>query len=150
MRYLLLLCLCASASAQNWAVKTYAVVPVTDPYRVAGGPTNWVAEWKPIGTNLTANAPFSFVGNDTAKANWISARIGAFNTWKTTTFDPAENLSRTLTTSNKTWLIQQRDLERSNVWWLSTNRTVQSTLTLSNQVSSLLRLQLLNDRILSE
>lgn len=136
--------------AQNWAVRTYATVTNTDPYIVQGGPTNWSAEWRNIGTNLTATAPFSFVGNDAARGAWISARIGAFNTWKSATFDPADNLSRTLVTSNKTWLIQQRDLERSNLWWLQTNRQVQTLLTLSNQVQSLTRLQLLNDRILSE
>lgn len=153
---LALLCLCSTAYSQNWAVRTYATVSTNDPFRVQGGPTNWASEWKNIGTNLvvtsnsikTAAWPFySFIGNDAAKASWISTRQGTYGTWWTNTFNPAETNSVFLARSNVTWMIGQRDLLRSNAYFWSTNRTIQNTLTLSNQLQTLIDLIRINDNL---
>lgn len=145
----LILCLCSTVYSQNWAVRTYATAPTNDEFRVLGGPTNWHYDWKNIGTNLvvtsngirTAAWPlYSFIGNDAAKASWISTRQGAWGTWWTNTFNPSETNRVFLTQSNTTWMIERRDLLRSNAYWWSTNRTVQTTLTLSNQIQTLIDL----------
>lgn len=139
----------------------YSTVDPSDIYLVGGGPTNWIYEQRNIGTNLGVSVSltnllggrwdtFTFVGNDTALSSFTSARIGAFNTWKSNTYLPSEAAKLSLITSNRTWLTQQRDSHKSNVYWWATNSALDSTLTLSNRVQSLMRLRLMEDRLQSE
>lgn len=145
LKTLLLLLMCVPAYGQNWAVRTFATVTNTDPYRVQGGPTNWAAEWKHIGTNVSVSFPYSFVGDYAARSTWEATRVAAYDAWKNTTYTPAETNRVFMAESNRNWMMTQRDLIKSNAYWWSTNRQVETTTTLSNKLNQLLQLRQIED-----
>lgn len=143
-RLCLLLLLPVSLFAQNWSAQMYQTISTNDSLRVLGIPTNWPALWRDIGTNTTAASPFVFVGNATAKSNFIAARIGAYQNWRTNTYDPQDFLTQsniTFTITNNIATLQ--NLFTSNsvfLFTVQTNQAAVTTLTLSNQTVILSRL----------
>ena len=85
-----------------------------------------------------------FVGNDLARTNFIAARIGVWQNWKTNTYDVQDALTR----SNVVFAITNNiasftNLLSSNQVFLATVQTNQAavtTLALSNQTVTISRL----------
>lgn len=134
----------ASAMAEFWKVRMYSTYPLDDPYLVAGGPTNWGAEWQVMGPFDIVTAPYVSVGNDLSKSNFISARIGAWKTWRTNTFD----VQTATIESNRVLAINQNlatlnNLYQTNVVFMglvATNRPAVTVTVLSNQTVTVTRI----------
>lgn len=133
-----------SALGQNWKARMYSTYPAGDPYIIAGGPTNWAAEWVEIGTNLTASAPYIFVGNNAARDSFIAARLPTWQSWKTNVFD----VQVTLAESNRLLQISQNlallnNLYQTNIAFMglvATNRPAVTVTVLSNQTVTVTRI----------
>lgn len=133
-----------TVDAANWKVRTYATVPADDPYLVAGGPTNWGAEWVDIGTNVSASAPYTFVGDDLSRSNWVAARIAAWRTWRTNVYE----VQQASIESNRVFVLNQNlatlnNLYQTNVVFMglvATNRPAVTVTVLSNQTVTVTRI----------
>lgn len=147
--WILFLAFGSMVAAQNFKARIANTLPASDPFILQNGPTNWAVEWVEIGTNTSAAAPYTFIGNQAAKDAYIASTFLVWSNWNART---GGVFLVNLQTSNDLWQISNnlatlQNLYSSNVLFMftvATNRPAvtftNGNLTISNQIVTLSRL----------